>query len=248
MLRILAGLGLTIGEFTHEIKQFSPSLEGTIEWLLSKKMKKEINEKLNGMKKTFASFQTYTAYFDETISQNIIRELEPIDLTDAINGFEKIVTPDLIRKGIELKTKRMGNHIITAPMHRAEWNTILQNLYSNSKKAIHRAGRNKGEILIEYFKDKKSVYLQFMDNGDGIPPKNRENIFEAFFTTSTPVGNATTLSDEYTGSGLGLNILKKIITNRNGEIYVDEPHKGYTTCITIKLPLVTKQQLEQYGY
>jgi len=250
MLRVLAGVGLTIGDFTHEIKQFAPSLKGTIDWLISKtkKLGKNIIEKLEGMKKTFASLQTYTAYFDETISQNMLRELEPIDLKNVVTDFEKIVGPDLIRKGIELKAETSGDHIITAPMHRAEWNTILQNLYSNAKKAIHRAGREKGKILIECAKEKRYVYLHFMDNGDGIPKENKLKIFDAFFTTSTPVGNPTTLSDEYTGSGLGLNILKKIINNRKGEIYIDEPMDDYQTCITVKLPMVTDKQLEQYDY
>jgi len=234
MLRVLAGVGLTIGEFIHEVKQFTPSFSGYITNLKGKKLGPEVTSILSNMQDVFTSFQSYTAYFDATISQNVLRELHPIDLRDAVEAFEKIVKSDLVRRGIELKTEFKGWDLLTQPMHVSEWNTILQNLYSNSKKAILRTGR-KGKILIKCGKSEEKLVLSFCDNGDGIEEQYHSRIFDAFYTSSTPVSSATT--NEVTGTGLGLHILKQIIVNRHGKIFIDEPFGIYKTCISIELPL-----------
>ncbi len=237
MLRILAGVGLTIGEFIHEIKQFKPAFEGYIESLLYKNLGHDITAILNKMKTTLTSFNTYTAFFEEAISQNVFREIKPIDLRDVVDDFIKIIQPDIKRKKIELRNIAKGWDLITMPMHISEWNTILQNLYSNSKKAIIRLGTN-GKIFIKSYKNENYVFLSFYDNGDGISEqnKNKNRIFDAFYTTSIPVSN-NNIDKDLSGSGLGLHIVKQIIINRGGKIWVDEPINKYNTCITIKLPL-----------
>ena len=119
------------------------------------------------MKTVFTSFNTYTAFFDTTISQNIFREIKPIDLRDVVDDFIEIIQPDIKRRKIELENIAKGWDLITIPMHISEWNTILQNLYSNSKKAIIRLGVE-GKIFINFYKNDNSVFLSFYDNGDGI--------------------------------------------------------------------------------
>jgi len=235
MLRVLAGLGLTIGEFIHEIKQFTPSFNDYLESLLYKNLGLDISVTLNKMKTVFTSFNTYTAFFDTTISQNVFREINPIDLRDVVDDFIEVIQPDIKRRKISLKNIAKGWDLITAPMHVSEWNTILQNLYSNSKKAIIRSG-TKGKILIKYYKNKDYIFLSFYDNGDGILENKKDRIFDAFYTTSIPVKNDIQDKD-LTGSGLGLHIVKQIIINRNGKIWVDEPINEFNTCITIQLPL-----------
>ena len=46
------------------------------------------------------------------------------------------------------------------------------------KKAIKRSNKV-GKILIKAYKDEEKVYLEFQDNGDGIPAENRDKIFTA---------------------------------------------------------------------
>src|SRR5690606_26737744 len=109
--------------------------------------------------------------------------------------------------------------LFTVPMHPSEWASILFNLYTNSKKAIIR-GKNPGRMQIKCGKTDKSVYLEFSDNGDGIPKNNEEIIFNAFFTTTSAANHSSTDSDSLVGTGLGLKILKDIIEAYGGEIFV----------------------------
>jgi len=120
-------------------------------------------------------------------------------------------------------------------MHKSEWASILFNFYTNARKAINRASV-KGKIFIECGKVHNKVYLEFSDNGDGITLENREKIFNAFYTTSNPIGKIAKHHEEMTGTGLGLKIVRDILTSYGGTIFVKEPIKGYNTTIRIELP------------
>lgn len=131
-------------------------------------------------------------------------------------------------------------------MHESEWHTILLNLYTNARKAIKRAN-HKGKIYIVAGVHEGKIYVEFMDNGDGIKEEYRGRIFDAFFTTSVPT-SVGSVYDDLVGSGLGLKIMKDIIVSYKGDIFVDEPEAGYNTCFHIEINSATEQQLEEYGY
>jgi len=60
MLRVLAGLGLSIGEFTHEIKQYRPSIYGQIHQLLLMSLPEEAINRVNKIKYNFDNLFVYT--------------------------------------------------------------------------------------------------------------------------------------------------------------------------------------------
>ena len=237
MLRILAGLGLVIGEFVHEVQRFLPGFDADISFLKNAvKDYKDVYERTELLETNVKSFSAYTSYFDKTISRNVHRELEPIELRDVVRNFESVITNDLKRASIKmLPTKYEGYDLFTVPMHPSEWASILFNLYTNSKKAIKRS-KSDGEIFIKCGKEDNIVYLEFSDNGDGIPKENEENIFNAFYTTSTVSNHTADDATALTGTGLGLKIIRDIIEFYNGEIYVSTPTDSFNTTIRIEIP------------
>ncbi len=237
MLRVLAGLGLVIGEFVHEVQRFLPGFDADIRFLKNAvKDYKDVYERTELLETNVKSFSTYTSYFDKTISRNVHRELEPIELRDVVRNFETVISNDLKRASIDmLPSKFEGYDLFTVPMHPSEWASILFNLYTNSKKAIKRV-KTDGKIFIRCGKDDKMVFLEFSDNGDGISKENEENIFNAFYTTSTVSNHIADDATALTGTGLGLKIVKDIIEFYNGEIYVSTPEDGYNTTIRIEIP------------
>jgi signal transduction histidine kinase len=237
MLRILAGLGLVIGEFVHEVQRFLPGFDADISFLKNAvKEYKDVYERTELLEINVKSFSAYTSYFDKTISRNVHRELESIELRDVVRNFETVISNDLKRASIKmLPSKYEGYDLFTVPMHPSEWASILFNLYTNSKKAIKRS-KSDGEIFIKCGKDDKIVYLEYSDNGDGIPKENEENIFNAFYTTSTVSNHTADDATALTGSGLGLKIIRDIIEFYNGEIYVSTPTDGFNTTIRIEIP------------
>ncbi|MFZ4672087.1 MAG: sensor histidine kinase [Flavobacterium sp.] len=237
MLRILAGLGLVIGEFVHEVQRFLPGFDADISFLKNAvKDYKDVYERTELLETNVKSFSAYTSYFDKTISRNVHRELEPIELRDVVRNFEIVIANDLKRASIKmLPSQYEGYDLFTLPMHPSEWASILFNLYTNSKKAIKRS-KSDGEIFIKCGKEDNIVYLEFSDNGDGIPKQNEENIFNAFYTTSTASNHSADDATALTGTGLGLKIVRDIIEFYNGEISVSTPTDGFNTTIRIEIP------------
>ena len=95
-----------------------------------------------------------------------------------------------------------------------ELNQVWTNLIQNAVQAM--AG--KGNLELEVFLEDNQVVVGVRDSGCGISPAIRDRIFEPFFTTKK-AGE---------GSGLGLDIVKKIIEKHQGRIEV-ESQPGRTT-------------------
>ncbi|NES23996.1 MAG: GHKL domain-containing protein, partial [Symploca sp. SIO3E6] len=136
-------------------------------------------------------------------------------------GIDVVLTiyQNLLKQGIEvIKHYQDVPEILCYP---EELNQVWTNLVHNAIQAMN----SQGTLTINVFEQEHQVVVQFTDSGCGISPEIQAKIFEAFFTTK-PMGE---------GSGLGLNIVKKIIAKHQGKIEVDSvPGK---TKFSIFLPI-----------
>jgi signal transduction histidine kinase len=69
------------------------------------------------------------------------------------------------------------------------------------------------------------------DSGIGIPPAEREHLFERFFRASTATDRGIK------GTGLGLAISKAIVERHGGRIVVSDGDGGVGTAFTVTLPV-----------
>ncbi|WP_312931785.1 sensor histidine kinase [Stutzerimonas nitrititolerans] len=240
MLRVLATLGLTIGEFTHETRHVLLAISSG---MLEIAEQEPGNKTFKNLKENIDSLQAYLRYFDRAVTQNTQRTLEVHEIRDVVSDFREVIGPTLKRQKAILDVQFNGYDLFVKPSHRSEWASILLNLFTNSLKAINRA-KVPGRILIRGGEsEENSIYIEFIDNGDGIPEDHKERVFDAFFTTSTP---ADALADEevqITGSGLGLKIIRDIIVSAGGEIFVSSPPDNYSTCIRIEFPRASEEEI-----
>src|SRR5579871_1114381 len=107
---------------------------------------------------------------------------------------------------------------------------VLVNLYNNAFYAVHERRKLEGQgyepkISISTRKINEKVFLTVMDNGNGIPQKVVDKIFQPFFTTK-PTGQ---------GTGLGLSLSYDIIKAHGGEIKVETKENKWTQFM-IELP------------
>ncbi|MEQ8765367.1 MAG: response regulator [Planctomycetota bacterium] len=90
-----------------------------------------------------------------------------------------------------------------------ELNQVFLNLIVNGAHAIDeqnlRIGREKGELHIRTFHQGSAVYVEFEDNGPGIPEEIQKRIFDPFFTTKQ-VGK---------GTGQGLAIARSVVVDKH---------------------------------
>lgn len=245
MLRVLSGMGLSIGEFTHEIRFLIGALE--IDLGSMPKGTGKAAKYFKRFKANLGTLTTYANYFDRAVADNVHREMVPLELRDVAIRLEDAVEPWLGRKGIKLKSKFKGYGLFTRPMHPSEWASILLNLCTNAVKAIERSQVD-GKILIQGGEIGDFLFLEFADNGDGIPKANRDKVFDAFYTTTLPPGASSDVSTELAGTGLGLKIVKDILINYNGDITLTEPPKGYSTCFRIEVPRAKEEEIPDDAY
>jgi signal transduction histidine kinase/pSer/pThr/pTyr-binding forkhead associated (FHA) protein len=99
---------------------------------------------------------------------------------------------------------------------------VLINLIRN---AVEATAEYQGEITIRLTVEEDLVVIRVIDNGEGIPPNLMDQIWEPFFTTK---------GEE--GTGLGLEICRRIIEAHGGRITCDSK-TGQGTTFTIRLPL-----------
>lgn len=248
MLRVLSSVGLTISLFIHEVKDYILNMNADVKYLMEElKSEQHIFNRLAILQSNVETFKSYTGYFDAVVSQNVSRNIVPIELQNRIEEFWENTYTDAEKSSICFeKPVRNGFYMFTTPMHPSEWSSILFNLYTNSKKAIKRSG-NKGIISIKCEKIENKIQLRFSDTGDGISESNKDRIFEEFYTTSSP----STLEDldennEITGTGLGLKIVKDILASYRGKIFVGDPEEGFATSIYIEIPKATDKELDKY--
>jgi signal transduction histidine kinase len=102
-----------------------------------------------------------------------------------------------------------------------ELNQVWANLIDNALDAVSDSGR----VDVTASCERQRVVVRVVDNGAGIPAEIRERLFEPFFTTK-PVGK---------GTGLGLDIVRRLIIHNDAEIDV-ESAPGRTE-FRVSLPL-----------
>jgi len=103
-----------------------------------------------------------------------------------------------------------------------ELNQVWANLIDNALDAVGQNGR----VVVSARAEGKRVVVRVTDNGPGIPDDVKSRIFDPFFTTKG-VGK---------GTGLGLDIVRRLVDRNEGRIEVDsEPGR---TEFRVSLPMV----------
>lgn len=108
---------------------------------------------------------------------------------------------------------------------------VLLNLYNNAFYAVNERQKQQGDnyeptVIVKTKDVNNKIEITVSDNGNGIPQKIVDKIFQPFFTTK-PTGE---------GTGLGLSLSYDIIKAHGGEIRV-ESTQGEGTVFFIELPV-----------
>ncbi|NEO27457.1 MAG: GHKL domain-containing protein, partial [Kamptonema sp. SIO4C4] len=143
-----------------------------------------------------------------------------------LEGIETILTlyHNLLKRGVTVQ--KNYSELPEIWCYPDELNQVWTNLIYNALQAME----NKGTLTLEATHDQNTITLRITDSGKGIPPEIQEKIFDPFFTTK-PAGE---------GSGLGLDIVQKIIQKHDGKITVVSV-PGETTFQVI-LPIHSEQK------
>jgi signal transduction histidine kinase len=156
----------------------------------------------------------------------LVMESVPIDLSALVN--------DAVASMIN--GEKCGELIVTASVaegvracgDHSRLSQVIDNLCSNAVKYTPAGGR----VDVRLESRHGAAVLIVRDSGIGIPPEERENLFQRFFRASSATDQGIP------GTGLGLAISKAIIDGHGGSIRVGDGFDG-GTAITVTLPLAS---------
>ena len=120
--------------------------------------------------------------------------------------------------------------MITGDRSRLE--QVMLNVVGNSIKYTPDGGT----ITVDAGMRGGKVWIEVSDTGIGIPPKDRERIFDRFYRVDKA------RSRESGGTGLGLSIAREIVLRHHGSIGLTD-HEGPGTTVRIVLPI--RQEREE---
>jgi signal transduction histidine kinase len=148
---------------------------------------------------------------------------EMFGLRKSIEKAVQIILPLAYKKNLRLHFK-IGDDVSEMSGDQRRVEQIMINLLSNAVKFT-----DNGEIIFSCDAGKDSITLSVEDTGIGIKPENLSMIFDAFRQVDTGIARVQE------GTGLGLNITKKLVEMMGGSIHV-ESEMGKGSTFTVILP------------
>ncbi|MFO0725742.1 MAG: HAMP domain-containing sensor histidine kinase [Myxococcota bacterium] len=144
-------------------------------------------------------------------------ELVPHDLAELLADVLALTEKDAAAKSVTLSLE--AEKPLTAKLDKDALHRAVLNLVKNAIQAVPEGGR----VKISAQKQAEFVEIIVADNGPGVPPEARENVFRPFFTTKQK------------GTGLGLALVKKAVDGHKGSIAIEETPGGGAS-FRLKLP------------
>ncbi|MFN0275152.1 MAG: PAS domain S-box protein [Chitinophagales bacterium] len=208
---------------SHDLQEPLRTITSFIQ-ILEKRYKKNLDE----------DGQQFMSYVVEGAKrmQNLIRDLleysrinrfntsyEQVDLNEVFHTMNRVLKDKIDSNDAII----LAEHLPVVQGNKLQITQLFQNLVDN---AIKFRGKKKPEIEINVTEHADKWEFAFKDNGIGISNEYYQRIFVIFQRLHT--------HEEYTGTGIGLAICKKIIERHGGEVWVDsKPGKGTTFYFTI---------------
>ena len=187
------------------------------------------------------------AIIRQVLNQTRVRlQSTPLNLNSTIHEVLSLLSPGMTRRHVTVKTDLQDDLPLVAGDPRALHGLVF-NLVSNAKQAMPSGGelmiRTRvaggtelpGTVIVSegVLVNVGAVRLTIGDTGNGIPPEHLARIFEPLFTTRHEQG----------GTGLGLTMCHRVVTDSGGRLAV-KSDVGQGTEFTVDLPIWNERRVE----
>lgn len=213
---------------SHDLQQPLRMIEGLLDLL-----KKKYQDQLDDTGRQLIQYSVEAALKMKTLIQELLKysrvgtekkDFVKLDLNETIREVIRLYQSDLEETGGTIKAGPLPK-LNVLPNQIAQ---LFQNLVGNALK--YRSSDRAPKIEIAATEQDDHWQFSVADNGIGIREKDYKKIFGIFQRLHH--------ANEYSGSGIGLSLCKKITDRHLGEIWVDsEPDRGSTFYFTVKKDL-----------
>ena len=192
-----------------------PALEPGLEWVASTfataTLLAEIKESTRRITELVAAIRSY--------SQLDRAAMQLINVTDGLEST-LVMLGHKLRSGVTV-VRDYGADVPRIEAYPGELNQVWTNLIDNAIDAMDGAGT----LRLTTGAEGNQVVIEVGDTGPGMPPQVAARAFEPFYTTK----------DVGKGTGLGLDIARRIITERHGGTIIIDSRPG-ETILRVRIP------------
>lgn len=158
-------------------------------------------------------------------AEMLLRADGAIDLRTVIHEIDQMLAPIARSRGVSV-TVMVDDDVAWIPGDQLKIDRVFMNVIDNAIKFTQGGG----QIKVRIERENDSVRISVIDTGVGISAENQHRVFEPFF-------RGTGASEESAeGVNLGLNTLKKIVEEHNGDLRLASA-TGVGTIVSILLPM-----------
>lgn len=223
----LASIGRISAGIAHEIRNPLTSVKLNIQKLmqsdnLDEVEKEHLNISQEGIKYMEKSIKDL---LDFTRASEL--ELARFSIEHILEESVKTLADSLALKKVKLK-RNFQDELPQVLVDGDKLRQVFLNILRNAYEAVDEGGEITISLSLLKERSRKIIKVVMSDNGCGIPDKEKDVIFELFYTTKT------------TGIGLGLAIARKIVEQHNGSIQLSENAKKGTS-FEILIPVEAPQ-------
>jgi signal transduction histidine kinase len=156
-------------------------------------------------------------------------DFKPVDVEELVISLINLVEEDIKNKKIKLEFHKSKINLPKIAIDREKIYLALQNVVDNAIKYTPKGGNI--NISIDF--NSENIEFRIQDSGIGIPESQKKKLFSKFFRSENAI------KTEFSGSGLGLFIVKNIIEAHKGKIWF-ESQEGNGSTFFISLPIRQK--------
>ncbi len=167
------------------------------------------------------------------ISGKIRINRQPVVLSQVVKSAVESVRPMAQEKGVKLECQ-LGEGVGVLLGDATRLQQVLLNLLTNAIKFTPEGGR----VTVSLSREGEWARLTVADTGQGIEPRLLQFIFERFHQ----VDSSTTRKQ--TGLGLGLAIVRHLVSLHGGSVHADSDGPGRGATFTVELPLIDTAELQ----
>jgi PAS domain S-box-containing protein len=212
---------------SHELRSPLNSILGWVKILRSKKVDEETKqnalETIENSAKLQAKLISDLVDSAKIISGKMELSLLTLSLSELIASVYQSQKPLADEKEIKFVLGEIENLTILGDISRLQ--QVINNLVTNAIKFTP----TEGEIIISLRKEDNDAIFSISDTGPGISEEDKSSIFKPYFQSND--------SQNKTGLGLGLSIVKAIILKHGGKVWVKNNDRGIGCTFYISLPI-----------
>ena len=211
----------------RNINSFTALLRREVQPFANENVKEYMSYILKNTKQMNKLIQDVLEYSSVSKTEEVI---QTIDLNEVIQKITSSFSKTIKEKTASVYINRDLPHLKGMP---SKVYFLFKNIIENG---IRYNENSNPEIRIDLKKEGQFYIFSIADNGIGIEPEYHKRIFEMFKRLHNRMN--------YTGSGLGLSLCKKIVQNFRGEIWLDSK-LGQGTTFYFSIPLDNFVQQEK---